>query len=436
MIERRILRHEYRLKLLPLAVAAIVVSTSIPIELRGAVGWDGGFDYQDFVENMLLFVPLGAALWRRHTTAVLIYATLLSVGAETIQLWSFERYSSPYDVISNVLGALAGAQAWRRFASSRETNPVTLNVTRAWIAAALLAITLLLVLWNLPTRSSAISTWDTTYPLLLGNERTGDRAWRGTISTLTLLPSALTHAESRALSTPGANEMAKRETAYVAPSPFVLDGGAGVVLSDNASQTFAEQAKRNNAFTVITRFETASLFQEGPARLVTFSTDPFHRNFDLGQEGRTLVFRIRTPITGLNGFDFQTVTAPLLQARKSTRVVASYDGAVARIYMDGVLQARRNIAAAGCLVPMLCDVAAPMAWTVFGALLAVIALAYAPRRGKWQLVTVAMFAGGLSFVVLRLTGSGAMDIFHDSWLPLMTLVGAAIVATAASDPRQ
>lgn len=161
MIELRILRHEYRLNLLPLAVAAIVVLTAIPIEMRGgAVNWEVGFDYQDFVENLLLFAPLGAALWRRHMAVVLICAALLSLGVETVQLWSFDRFASPYDVISNVLGALAGAQAWRRYAPRSDAKSVTIKVTRTWIAVAAVAVVLLLALWNLPTRSSAIASWD------------------------------------------------------------------------------------------------------------------------------------------------------------------------------------------------------------------------------------------------------------------------------------
>ncbi len=66
MIKHSVRRREYHLSLLPLAVAAIVVLTAIPIELHDARGWIKTFDYQDFVENLLLFVPLGVALWRRH----------------------------------------------------------------------------------------------------------------------------------------------------------------------------------------------------------------------------------------------------------------------------------------------------------------------------------------------------------------------------------
>lgn len=434
MSKHRIARHEYRLNVLPLAVAAIVVLTAIPIDLRGAVGWDGKFDYQDFAENLLLFLPLGVALWRRPTATVLICAALLSVLAETVQLWSFERYSSPYDVLSNVLGAFVGARAWRHIAGINDAERVTIKITHRWIAAAAIVTALLLTLWNLPTRSSAISSWNTQYPLLLGNERTGDRPWQGTIDSLALLPSALSRADVRALAMQGESDdaLVKRHAAYVASNPIVLDGGAGVVLPGTVSQALAEQAMHNNGFAVIARFETANLLQDGPARIVSFSTDPFHRNFDLGQEAGTLVFRINTPTSRFNGADIPAVTPPILNAHERTLVVATYDGAIAKIYVDGVLEARRNIAATGCLVPLLCDAGAPPAWTAFGALLAVIALAFTPWRSRLQLVSVATLTGALSFAVLRFAGSDAMDIFHDSWLPLMSIVGATTVGISTA----
>ncbi len=238
-----------------------------------------------------------------------ICAALLSIGVETIQLWSVDRFSSPYDVLSNVLGALIGAQAWRRLAPQPAPKVVTLEVTRAWIATAATAAALLVMFWNLPTRSSALETWDETYPLQLGNERTGDRPWRGTITALSVFPSAFTRADVLALGTHLDNEV-QRPAAYVAPNPVTLDGGTAAIVPAEVSRTFAQQAMHHDAFTVIVQFETASLLQEGPARIVSFSNDPFHRNFDLGQETGKLVFRIRTPVTGPNGTDYYHAETP------------------------------------------------------------------------------------------------------------------------------
>ena len=50
---------------------------------------------------------------------------------------------------------------------------------------------------------------------------------------------------------------------------------------------------------------TASAEQGGPARILSYSLDPWHRNFTLGQEGSALVTRLRTSQTG--GASFCTV---------------------------------------------------------------------------------------------------------------------------------
>lgn len=69
----------------------------------------------DIAANVLLFVPYGV-LWRRarfetrwmgRPTAVLS-ATVLSVGAEAVQLYSHWRFPSATDVVTNVVGVLVG----------------------------------------------------------------------------------------------------------------------------------------------------------------------------------------------------------------------------------------------------------------------------------------------------------------------------------------
>jgi VanZ family protein len=71
----------------------------------------------DFVQNLLLFVPFGAAaVWAfgghsptRHIVSVLLLAGALSVAAESIQLLTTDRISSLADVVANTGGALTGA---------------------------------------------------------------------------------------------------------------------------------------------------------------------------------------------------------------------------------------------------------------------------------------------------------------------------------------
>jgi len=78
----------------------------------------------DFVQNVLLFVPFGAAAvlalvgstWRSVASAVFL-GCALSVGVESIQLLTTHRISSSADVLANTIGTVMGATTaamWRR----------------------------------------------------------------------------------------------------------------------------------------------------------------------------------------------------------------------------------------------------------------------------------------------------------------------------------
>jgi hypothetical protein len=78
----------------------------------GAWGWSG-IAWRPVIDNVTLFVPLGAALaavWcRRGWPVLLAVAALTSVGVELFQ-WSFPtgRIANSADVIANTVGAALG----------------------------------------------------------------------------------------------------------------------------------------------------------------------------------------------------------------------------------------------------------------------------------------------------------------------------------------
>ena len=80
--------------------------------LVGARGWSG-IAWRPVVDNVTLFVPLGAvlaALWcRRSWLVVLVVAVAVSVGVELFQ-WGFPtgRIANSADVLANGAGALVG----------------------------------------------------------------------------------------------------------------------------------------------------------------------------------------------------------------------------------------------------------------------------------------------------------------------------------------
>ena len=80
--------------------------------LLGARGWSG-IAWRPVIDNVTLFVPLGASLaalwWRRHWAVLLGLALFVSVGVELFQ-WAFPtgRIANSADVVANTLGAALG----------------------------------------------------------------------------------------------------------------------------------------------------------------------------------------------------------------------------------------------------------------------------------------------------------------------------------------
>ncbi len=404
-------RHDVRLRVLPLALAAVFVTTAVPVELGGPVGWDRDPQAFDFVVNLLLYAPLGAALSRRRWPWAAGVALLLSLLIESTQMGSCGRTASLWDVAANTGGALAAALLARRWPTIARLAATGVTVGRRGVALAALALVALVGVGNLPARSAALAGWDADYPLQLGNEATGDRPWRGTIADLAL------SAGSGAVT-----------TWNVAPGTVTLAGGPAQALSTGAARDFARAAQGANAFAVTARVTPASLEQWGPARLVSFSSDPYHRNFDLGQEGEQLVFRLRTPVSGDNGEDHRVESAALLREGRPVTVTATYDGAVARLRVDGRLVGRSSLAAAAGALPGLVDRNLLALGGLAGALLALLAAAFVPTRGR--ALFTALAAAQAAVLLDHAVPGVATALAALRWLPLAAGAGIAGVALA------
>jgi len=402
-------RLPYELSLTPLAIAVILVATAVPLGFGGASGWSIRFDLGDVIQNLLLYAPLGVALRRYPAWKVGVMAALLSLAIEVSQVWVVSRFASPFDVLSNASGAVLARWLARRMSRGDSPTPVMLRVTPMRMLLAVAVLGAVLAAWTRPTQPPTLANWDPAYPMLVGNERTSNRPWRGTVSNLQLFSAA---------------------ARYELAEPIVADGGPGTRLPAEASTAFGIAAIASNAFTVVLSLSTDDPDQDGPARILSFSDDTTRRNFDIGQVDRQLVLRIRTPMNGLNGERHRVTTSPVLTAGREVRVVATYDGATASVYVDGILRGRGNLAAVGCDVIALCGWAAPPLWAILGAVLATLALAIFPVRSP-PLVAGIIIGSCLAAVMLnRLLpitplASGELGVF-----PWFSLVGAAVVGGA------
>lgn len=113
-----------------------------------------------------------------------------------------------------------------------------------------------------------------------------------------------------------------------------LEGGA--FTPEGVDAALLQEAKKSHQLTLEALVTPGSLQQSGPARILTFSSNPNSRNFTLGQEGNKLVLRLRTPKTGDNGANPQ-VELLTLPDTKPHHVLVTYKPGRLAAYLDGKL---------------------------------------------------------------------------------------------------
>ncbi|MCK9995419.1 MAG: putative Ig domain-containing protein [Candidatus Krumholzibacteria bacterium] len=120
-----------------------------------------------------------------------------------------------------------------------------------------------------------------------------------------------------------------------------------LISSAGPATKIIESAMTSNALTVEAWVTPANTTQDGPARIVTLSEDPYVRNFTLGQGAYEVgsniySMRLRSTETDLNGLP-SLATDPGSLTTTLTHVVFTRDaGGTNNLYMDGVLVATDN----------------------------------------------------------------------------------------------
>jgi len=130
---------------------------------------------------------------------------------------------------------------------------------------------------------------------------------------------------------PGA-ELQPRGNGEIKNNVMHLNGGA--LLADHASQKLLAGAKASNQFAIEAIVTPNKASQIGPARIISFSLDPYKRNFTLGQDGNQLTLRLRTTQTGENGLRPQTKLFPITEGQ-SHHIIVSYQPGRLTAYLNG-----------------------------------------------------------------------------------------------------
>lgn len=113
---------------------------------------------------------------------------------------------------------------------------------------------------------------------------------------------------------------------------MVLAGGS--FQADEAADSLLAACRKSNQLSVEAVVLPDRLDQAGPARIITFSSSAASRDFTLGQQQDKLIFRLRTPKTGDNGYNPE-ITLCAIQAGVPSHVVVTYRPGLLAAYVDG-----------------------------------------------------------------------------------------------------
>ena len=367
------------IRIAPVALFLILVATVIPAEFRtpSIELLSLSVDPLDFVLNIFLFVPLGAALAGRRWYVVIAAAGLLSLSVEVLQLAHASRHAQSADILANVAGGFVGSlcRNVRVGTFHVESGYVTMK-RRVFSVVALIVAVLLFFGIAVPGGLHDFSNWDPTYRLAMSDEITRDRSWDGTLMAWAIYDRPIQRDVIEELADRGFAEERRAELGRLPTDPVAywensdpLEPSGFHEMSREISTKVHKRLRDSGRVSLLAWFRVKDLEQTDLMRILTFSRDPYHRNFTIGQEGGALEFRLRTPATDLNGRDPATRTTEILEPGESFFVAATYDGFVSHVFVDGKLMARENLAASAAVFPLLHDTSLPLVLAVCGACL-------------------------------------------------------------------
>jgi VanZ family protein len=331
------------------------------------------------LERLVVFLPLGwltfrvkdampQRRWATSCFAVFLFALILELAQSLVD----GRHARLTDfLLATTFGWLG---IW--IAAWLERRQSARRVRRLLLATLLTGNAVLTIILVQSHLGADIKAWDCGFPLVVANESSGDRPWRGSIRGLAIYPRALAAGEvARIAVVPFSREgLHSRQDAgalmvyhfdrigdprvpQLLPNRPELDlllpptdrstwhtsAGALDVIGpiriqgDRVPRELCRAIQASGAFTVEVEIASADQAQSGPARILSYSSGPYQRNFTLAQEGGGVVLRVRTPWNGTNGANLPIETHDRALAAGWHHVVATYGQGAARLFVDGAM---------------------------------------------------------------------------------------------------
>lgn len=109
----------------------------------------------------------------------------------------------------------------------------------------------------------------------------------------------------------------------------------GLVISKDSTPGLTQILTKGKGLTLEVWLITYSTLQDGPARILSYSIDPYLRNFTLAQLKDKLIMRLRTEITDPNGMEPHVEVADIFEAKKIYHVIVTYNFKEECIFING-----------------------------------------------------------------------------------------------------
>ncbi|MGF1589723.1 MAG: VanZ family protein [Pleurocapsa sp.] len=360
-----------------------------------------GSSVKDYLQNILLFMPFGISLAlifdrpQRKIFIIIVFAGLsgavVSTVVEVTQLFLPIRVSNLTDIIHNSLGSTLGSilYLWRRDINQLVSGIITGDRRKLSLKSLLIAIfsycSIVILGVGVLLTNVNLSNWNEDFPLVIGNEATGDRPWNGYINNLYIgdrslskfevekafeqadtflpqLPSLVTsfnfdnlqnyysdnsrHATKLLWHSPSLSQINQQDI----PSDLAKDQEStnnlgqkksGVLINSKQWLKTAQPAtllikrlQKTDEFALFMTISTNDVNQVGPARIITLSDGIYTQNLVVAQEKTGLNFRLRTPITGSNATQPELIIPKVFDTNNLHQILITFANNQLNFYID------------------------------------------------------------------------------------------------------
>ncbi|MBK1700125.1 VanZ family protein [Thiococcus pfennigii] len=401
-VYEHILLRRFGLGVIGGALSVVLLATLFPFNFHlgshifdpPSVATAYDWDVLDVLNNVVLFLPLGfglgclsrAAPWSDapKVWGVLFISAFVSAAVEFLQMFLPTRCPAFADLLANAFGGVVGYFLFQvsknkvcALLSARPRGGIShFTLERLKIAIIAYFLAACLVTAQIAT-SGHLDRWDESFPLMIGNEHTGDRPWTGVVSELVFANKALSRQSVEgvfsgrfAWASLGDRLIAQYDLSGCGPYPdragnlpnlawrsrrdigetdgesgrradFAGTGEEGARVDPyswletaRAATPLANSVRATSEFTLSVAVAATEGSQTGPARIISISEGPWRRNLTLGQEESDLILRLRTRTSGENGSDPELRLPNVFVDDLTHQIIVTYDGQFLRVYVD------------------------------------------------------------------------------------------------------